>query len=80
MVFPSGSICPLDVGVGGLVLRTDDSRVPVLLDRRRICGMTGGGEGGSIGAIETRPAIRETRCWEDRLRGRERVGERGGSE
>ena len=62
------------------MLRIDDSRVPVLLDRRRICGMTGGGEGGSIGAIETRPAIRETRCWEDRLRGRERVGERGGSE
>ena len=22
--------------------------------------------------METRPAIRETRCWEDRLRGRER--------
>ena len=29
-----------------------------------------GGEGGSMGAIDTRPAIRETRCWEDLLRGR----------
>lgn len=41
--------------------------------------MAGDGEGGSIGAIETRPAMRETRCWEDRLRGRERVGERNGN-
>jgi hypothetical protein len=62
------------------VLRTDVSGFPVLPDRRRICGMASVGEGGSIGAIETRPAMRETRCWEDRLRGRERVGERAGSE
>lgn len=62
------------------MLTVGDSTFPVLPDRRRIRGMVGGGEGGSIGAIETRPAISETRCWEDRLRGRGRVGERGGSE
>lgn len=79
MVFPSGSFCPSDDGVGDLVL-TDDSIFPALPDRRRICGITGDGDGGSIGAIETRPAMRETRCWDDRLRGRGRVGERGDNE
>ena len=32
--------------------------------------VAGGGEGGSTLAMETLPAIRETRCCEDRLRGR----------
>jgi len=33
--------------------------------------VAGGGEGGSTWAMETLPAIRETRCCEDRRRGRE---------
>lgn len=30
----------------------------------------GGGDGGSTGRIETRPAINEIRCWDERRRGR----------
>ena len=31
-----------------------------------------------MGAIERRPAIKDTRCWDDRRRDRGDVGERGG--
>ena len=44
--------------------------LPELGVRFKLSEIIGGGEGGSMGAIDTRPAIRETRCWEDLLRGR----------
>lgn len=50
--------------------------LPELGVRRRFSESIGGGEGGSMGAIDTRPAMRETRCWEDLLRGRGEDGER----
>lgn len=56
-------------GEGGLVLAAL-STLPELGVRLRLWGRIGGGEGGSTGAIETRPAISDTRCWEDRLRDR----------
>lgn len=42
----------------------------VALFERTSLVVAGGGEGGSTWAMETRPAIRETRCCDDRLRGR----------
>jgi hypothetical protein len=53
-------------GEGARVLRT----LPELGVRFKLSESIGGGEGGSMGAMDTRPAIRETRCWEDLLRGR----------
>ena len=44
--------------------------LPELGVRFKFSESIGVGEGGSMGAIDTRPAIRETRCWEDLLRGR----------
>ncbi len=55
-------------------------RLLELLTRWRDFGRRGGGEGGSIGAIETRPAIRDTRCCDERRRGRGWEGERGNDE
>jgi hypothetical protein len=65
-------------GDGARVLAATLRKLPALSVRRRLCGKIGGGEGGSIGAMETRPAMRETRCREDRLRGRGDDGEREG--
>ena len=56
------------LGVGGLALAT--LRKLVALFVRTSLVVAGGGEGGSTCAMETLPAIRETRCCEDRLRGR----------
>ena len=53
-------------GEGARVLRI----LPELGVRFKFSESIGGGEGRSMGAIDTRPAIRETRCWEDLLRGR----------
>ena len=53
-------------GEGARVLRI----LPELGVRLKLSESIGGGEGGSMGAIDTRPAIKETRCWEDLLRGR----------
>lgn len=78
MVLTSGNEEASRAGVGGQVLATEDNILPVLPDRCRIVGIVGGGEGGSIGAIITRPAMSDTRCCEDLLRGRDIVGERGG--
>ena len=44
--------------------------LPELGVRFKLSESIGVGEGGSMGAIDTRPAMRETRCWEDLLRGR----------
>ena len=66
------------VGVGGQVLCAMLKRLPELPDRTSFCGATGKSDGGSMGAMETRPAIRETRCCEERLRGLGEVGERIG--
>lgn len=38
--------------------------------------VTGGGEGGSMETKDSRPAMSETRCWDDRRRGRGAEGER----
>lgn len=76
MALPSGNEEASRAGVGGQVLATEDNILPVLPDRCRIFGIAGGGEGGSIGAIITRPAMRDTRCCEDLLRARDKVGER----
>lgn len=54
-------------GEGARVL----SILPELGVRFKFSESIGGGEGRSMGAIDTRPAIRETRCWEDLLRGRD---------
>jgi hypothetical protein len=78
MVLPSDSEAVSREGVGGQVLATEDRVLPVLPDRCRIWGIRGGGEGGSIVAIITRPATRDTRCCEDLLRGGGKVGEREG--
>ena len=51
-----------DDGVGGRVLVSRLSKLAVLPDRISFWGATGGGEGGSMGAMERRPAIRDTRC------------------
>ena len=51
--------------------------LPELGVRFRFSESIGGVEGGSTGAIDIRPAIRETRCWEDLLRGRGDEGEGG---
>jgi hypothetical protein len=56
------------LGVGALALAT--LRKLVALFVRTSLVAVGGGEGGSTWAMETLPAIRETRCCEDRLRGR----------
>lgn len=61
-------------GDGGRVLRI----LPELGVRFKLSESIGGGEGGSMGAIDTRPAIRETRCWEDLLRGRHEGDDSGG--
>ena len=42
------------------VLDTEREQVAELFVRQRLWGKTGGGDGGSRGAIDTRPAIRET--------------------
>lgn len=63
-----------DEGDGARVLAAVLSTLPELGVRRRDWGKMGGGEGGSIGAIDTRPAMRETRCWDDRRRGRGEAG------
>ena len=62
---PKNDSCSED-GEGARVLRI----LPELGVRFKFSESIGGVEGGSIGAIDTRPAIRETRCWEDLLRGR----------
>ena len=49
-------------GVGGRLLGSRLSKLAVLPDRISFWGATGGGEGGSMGAIERRPAIKDTRC------------------
>jgi hypothetical protein len=61
------------LGVGAPTLATLMKLVALFV--RTSLVVAGGGEGGSTWAIETRPAMRETRCWEDRLRGREREDE-----
>jgi len=43
---------------------------PELPERWSVRSSIGGGEGVSIGAISTRPATSETRCCDDRRRGR----------
>jgi len=57
-------------GVGGLVLLARLRKLVALLERIKWALGFGGGDGGSMNAIETRPAIKETRCWDDRRRGR----------
>lgn len=54
------------------------SRLLVLPARLSDLCRIGGGEGGSIGAIDTRPAINDTRCCDERRRGCGAVGEREG--
>ena len=61
-------------GEGARVLKT----LPELGVRFKFSESIGGGEGGSMGAIDTLPAIRETRCWEDLLRGRNEGDEGSG--
>ena len=63
-------------GEGARVLKT----LPELGVRFKLSESIGGGEGGSMGAIDTRPAIRETRCWEDLLRGLGDEGDEGSDE
>lgn len=70
IVFLFETGCASDTGVGGLVLATDEIKFPELPERRNICGIGREAEGGSMGAMETRPAMRDTRCCEDRRRGR----------
>lgn len=53
-------------------------QLPELSVRRKLWGNAGGGDGGSIGAMDTRPAMSETRCRDERLRGRGEEGERRG--
>lgn len=65
-------------GDGARVLAATLRKLPELSVRRRLCGKMGVGDGGSIGAMETRPAMRDTRCLEERRRGRGDDGERDG--
>jgi len=66
-------------GEGARVLIVELRILPELGVRFRLSESIGGGEGGSMGAMDTRPAIRETRCWEDLLRGRGDEGDGGNS-
>lgn len=50
--------------------------LPELGVRRKFSVSIGVGEGGSMGAIDTRPAISETLCCDDLLLGRGDEGER----
>lgn len=50
-------------------------KLPELSARQRLWGRIDG-DGGSIGAIETRPAISDTRWREERLRNRGEEGDR----
>lgn len=65
-------------GVGGLVLAAIESKLAVEPVRINFCTATVGGAGCSMGAIETRPAMRETRCCDERRLGLGDVGEREG--
>lgn len=65
-------------GDGARVLAATLRKLPELSVRRRLCGKMGVGDGDSIGAMETRPAMRDTRCLEERRRGRGDDGERDG--
>lgn len=64
-------------GVGGPALLATLKKLAALPDRTSFCGPIGGGDGGSAGIIETRPAMRETRCCEERRRDRGVPGIRG---
>lgn len=46
------------------------SRLVALLERTSVLVCRGGGDAGSMSAIETRPAIRDTRCCDERRRER----------
>lgn len=59
-----------ELGVGGPVLAAMLRKLAALFARTSVWGTAGGGDGGWDGTIDTRPAIRETRCCEDRRRGR----------
>ena len=63
-------------GEGARVLEAPLIKLPELSVRRKLCGKRVQGDGGSKGAMDTRPAISETRCREDLLRGRGDDGER----
>jgi hypothetical protein len=80
MLRPPRNDSPSVRGLGGAVLAAQLRKLLELSARCRLGASAGGGEGGSIGAIDTRPAIKETLCCEDRLRGRGAVGERGRGE
>lgn len=66
-------------GVGGPTLLATLRKLAALLARTNVCGPVGGGDGGSTGSIETRPAISDTRCCDERRRGRG-VGEARGED
>lgn len=66
-------------GVGGPVLAATLSKLAELPVRTSFCTATVGGAGCSRGAMETRPAMRETRCCDERRVGRGDVGERAGN-
>ena len=75
MFRPPRKPCCSVAGEGARVL-TLLSMLPELGVRRRFSESMGGGEGGSIGAMDTRPAMRETLCCDDLRRGRGDDGER----
>jgi hypothetical protein len=78
MVLPPSKDSLSGCGVGGPALAATLRKLLVLSTRCRLngAGNEGVGSGGSMGAINTRPAIRETLCLEDRRLGLGRVGER----
>lgn len=61
-------------GVGAETLEAVLRKLAVLPERTNFGGGTGGEAwgpaGSSAGVIETRPANKDTRCWDDRRRGR----------
>jgi hypothetical protein len=60
------------------VLAATLTKLPELSERRKLWGRREEGDGDSNGTIDTRPAMSDTRCREDRLRGRGEDGEREG--
>ena len=63
-------VCSDASGVGGPTLLATLRKLAALLARTSVWVAVGGGDGGSTGRIETRPANIEMRCCDERRRGR----------
>lgn len=76
MFFSPRKIASFPDGDGGRALSAWLKKLRLLDERRKFADKTGGGEGGSMGVINTCPAMRDTLFCEDRRLSLGDVGER----